>query len=234
MAYSARIRLLFNSKAFTVAAFLSPRIKICGITRKEDALVALALGVDAIGLVFYAASPRAVTLLQAKEIARVAGPFVSVTGLFVNADASVVNEVLEQVPLQVLQFHGEESAEFCAQFHRPWIKALRVSPDINLMHSLQAFRDATAILLDTYKPGVQGGTGDVFDWNLVTREKLSAVTDLPIILAGGLSASNVSKAVSMVHPYGVDVSGGVESEPGQKDAQKMTEFVNAVRCSAKK
>jgi len=216
-----------------VTASQSPRIKICGITRPEDAALALALGVDAIGLVFFAASSRAVTLAQAKQIVRTVGPFVTVTGLFVNADVSLVNDVLQQVPLQVLQFHGEESAEYCAQFHRPWIKALRVAPDIRLMDSLQAYRNATAILFDTYKPGVQGGTGDVFDWNLVTREKLSALGDMPIILAGGLNAGNVAEAIQRVNPYAVDVSGGVESEPGKKDPQKMAKFVEAVRRSSK-
>lgn len=216
-----------------VTASQSPRIKICGITRPEDAAAALALGVDAIGLVFYAASPRAVTLVKAKQIARTAGPFVTVTGLFVNADASVVNDVLQQVPLQALQFHGEESAEFCAQFHRPWIKALRISPEISLVDSMQAYRNATAILFDTYKSGVPGGTGDVFDWNLVARKNLSAVGDVPVILAGGLNTGNVSEAIQRVHPYAVDVSGGVESEPGKKDPDKMAAFVEAVRRSIK-
>lgn len=216
-----------------VPASQFPRIKICGITRPEDAAVALALGVDAIGLVFYPASPRAVTPMQAKQIARTAGPFITVTGLFVNADASVINEVLQQVPLQVLQFHGEESAEFCAQFHRPWIKALRVNPGLSFTHALQTYRNAAGILFDTYKPGVQGGTGDVFDWNLVTREKLPAIGDMPIILAGGLNPRNVSDAVNIVHPYAVDVSGGVESEPGKKDPQKMAAFVEAVKRGSK-
>lgn len=215
-------------------AFQSPRIKVCGITRPEDAAVALDLGVDAIGLVFYAASPRAVSPAQAKQIVRAVGPFVSVTGLFVNADASMVKDVLQQVPLQVLQFHGEESAEFCTQFHRPWIKALRVGSDTRLAHALEPYQGATGILFDTYKPGVQGGTGEVFDWNLVARKNLPSLGDMPVILAGGLNAGNVSEAIQKVHPYAVDVSGGVESEPGKKDPQKMAGFVEAVKCSVTK
>jgi len=216
-----------------VAASRSPRIKICGITRPEDAAVVLALGVDAIGLVFYGASPRAVTPAHAKQIARAVGPFVSVTGLFVNADVSTINEVLEHVPLQVLQFHGEESAEFCEQFHLPWIKALRMSPDANLNVAFQTYRKAAGILLDTYKPGVQGGTGEVFDWHLAAQKNLPQRGDLPVILAGGLTAANVSEAIDTVHPYAVDVSGGVESEPGKKDPLKMAGFVEAVRRGRK-
>jgi phosphoribosylanthranilate isomerase len=232
-AYSARICLIFFPK-FIVTALPSPRIKICGITLPEDAMVARDLGVDAIGLVFYAASPRAVTLAQAKQIARVAGPFVSVTGLFVNAEASVVEGILQQVPLHVLQFHGEEPAEFCAQFHRPWIKALRMSPDINLEKSLQNYQGASGILFDTYKAGVQGGTGEVFDWGLLVEKSLSTAGNLPVVLAGGLNAGNVTEAIRAVRPYAVDVSGGVESQLGKKDPKMMADFVDAVRCVAKK
>lgn len=215
------------------SSFLAPRVKICGITRSSDAAAALALGVDAIGLVFYAASPRAVTLPQAQQIAKVVGPFVSVTGLFVNADTAMVNKVLQEVPLQVLQFHGDEPADFCAQFGRPWIKAVRVKAGVNVVAALQEYRDAAGILFDTYKSGVQGGTGEVFDWNLVSRQVIAA-DNMSIILAGGLNAANVSEAVRCVRPYAVDVSGGVESEPGKKDPQKMAEFVNAAKCHSQK
>lgn len=215
-------------KAFVIAPS-TPRIKICGITRETDAACLRDLGVDAMGLVFYAASPRAITLAQASRLVKVAGPLVSATGLFVNADAATIHEVLREVPLQLLQFHGEESVEFCAQFQRPWLKAIRVQPGMDVAAACQPYHRASGLLFDTYKPGVQGGTGEVFDWKLLKRENRSALADMSIILAGGLNPSNVTEAVDCVQPYAVDVSGGVESGPGQKDPQKMRAFVEAVR-----
>ena len=206
-----------------------PRIKICGITRPEDAALARELGVDAIGLVFYAQSPRAVTLPAAKKIARVAGPFVTVTGLFVNAAVEQVQAVLKEVPLHALQFHGEESADYCHQFQRPWIKALRIKADVDLAAAVDQYRDASALLFDTYKAGVQGGTGEAFDWSLVSPGKMPSACDLPVILAGGLNADNVAQAIECVKPYAVDVSGGVESAPGVKDAEKVRAFIRAVK-----
>jgi phosphoribosylanthranilate isomerase len=205
----------------------TPRIKICGITQMVDAVVAVELGVHALGLVFYASSPRVVTIAQVWEIAKAVGPFVTVTGLFVNATSNEVDAVLQQVPLHVLQFHGDESPEFCQQFQRPWIKALRMAPEMNLSAELQRYQHASAILLDSYKPGVAGGTGETFDWKRVQSSR-----DMPLILAGGLNPQNVAEAIRVVHPYAVDVSGGVESEPGKKDHGKMRAFVEAVHNSS--
>jgi len=201
-----------------------PRIKICGITNVADALQAAELGVDAIGLVFYAQSPRAISTIRAREVVHALGPFTTVVGLFVDADATEINAVLQQVPLQVLQFHGDEPAEFCKQFHRPWIKALRMKPGIDLLEAVNHFKEANGFLLDSYKAGVPGGTGEIFNWNEVPK-KMSA----PIIMAGGLNSGNVVEAIKTVRPYAVDVSGGVESEPGKKDLKKMKDFVEAVR-----
>ena len=204
----------------------STRIKICGITNVNDATNAIALGVDAIGLVFYASSPRAVSIVQAREIAQVVGPFVTVVGLFVDASANQVNEVLQHVSLHLLQFHGDESAEFCKQFHRPWIKALRMKAGIDLPKAVDPFKAANGILLDSYKAGVPGGTGETFNWSDVPKN-----LSLPVVLAGGLNADNVREAIQRVHPYAVDVSGGVESEPGKKDFKKMQTFVDRVRLT---
>jgi phosphoribosylanthranilate isomerase len=204
----------------------TPRIKICGITQVADAEAAVGLGVQAIGLVFYAGSPRAVAPAQAYAIARAVGPFVTVTGLFVNATMDDINAVLQQVPLQLLQFHGDESPEFCQQFQRPWIKALRMAPEVNLPAELQRYRHASGILLDSYKPGVAGGTGETFDWKRVQLQH-----DMALVLAGGLNPQNVAEAIRMVRPYAVDVSGGVESEAGKKNHGKMRAFVEAVRNS---
>jgi len=203
------------------------RIKMCGFTNAADAMNAVALGVDAIGLVFYAPSPRAVSIAQARAIAQAVGPFVTVVGLLVDASTSQVNEILEHVSLHVLQFHGDETAAFCKQFHRPWIKALRMKPGMDLLQTASAFKEANALLLDSYKVGTPGGTGETFDW-----ETIPGNLSLPIVLAGGLNADNVQDAIMQVHPYAVDVSGGVESESGIKDAQKMRDFVEAVKRSS--
>jgi phosphoribosylanthranilate isomerase len=200
------------------------RSKICGITRIEDALAAAEAGADAIGLVFYAKSPRAVTVEQARAIIAALPPFITTVGLFVNASRSELNEILEAVPLDLLQFHGDETPADCEGFHRPWIKALRVRPGDDLEASCQAYAKASGILLDTYVAGVPGGTGEAFDWSLVPA-KLSK----PIILAGGLSAANVAEAIARVRPYAVDVSGGVEQSKGIKDHQRIKAFMQAVR-----
>jgi phosphoribosylanthranilate isomerase len=207
----------------------SPRIKICGIARLKDAEAALRAGVDAIGLVFYKASPRAVEIEAAREIAQCVGPFVSVTALFVNPLAEDVEAVLKTVPVSLLQFHGDELADFCRQFQRPWIKACRVKPELNLSDIFQQYDEASALLLDTYKDGLAGGTGETFDWGLVANDRLPRTAHQKVILAGGLTPENVGQAVSMVRPYAVDVSGGVEVAPGIKDADKMLSFVRAVR-----
>lgn len=200
------------------------RSKICGITRIEDALAAAEAGVDAIGFVFYAKSPRAVDVRQARAIIAELPPFVTTVGLFVNASRCELNEILEVVPLDLLQFHGDETPQDCEGYHRPWIKALRVRPGDDLEAACQRYAGARGILLDTYVPGVPGGTGEAFDWSLVP-----ARLGKPIILAGGLSADNVGQAIARVKPYAVDVSGGVEQAKGIKDAAKIEAFMRAVK-----
>lgn len=202
----------------------STRVKICGITSVADAQTALNAGADAIGLVFYAPSPRAVTIEQAREIAASVGPFVTVVGLFVNADESYVRDVLANVGLHLLQFHGDESPEFCESFHRPYMKAIRMRPELDLAGAFDKYASATAILLDAYRPGVPGGTGETFDWQRVPKQSLR-----PIVLAGGLTPENVASAIQATHVYGVDVSGGVESAPGKKDSQKVEQFIYNAR-----
>ncbi|WP_444757766.1 phosphoribosylanthranilate isomerase [Pseudomonas sp. A014] len=201
------------------------RTKICGITRIEDALAAVEAGADAIGFVFYAKSPRAVDVRQARAIIEQLPPFVTTVGLFVNASRCELNEILEVVPLDLLQFHGDETPADCEGYHRPWIKALRVRPGDDLEAACQQYSGARGILLDTYVAGVPGGTGEAFDWSLVPA-RLSK----PIILAGGLSADNVGQAIVQVNPYAVDVSGGVEQAKGIKDASKIEAFMRAVRA----
>jgi len=200
------------------------RSKICGITRIEDALAAAEAGADAIGFVFYAKSPRAVDVRQARAIIAELPPFVTTVGLFVNASRCELNEILEVVPLDLLQFHGDETPADCEGYQRPWIKALRVRPGDDLEAACQLYSGARGILLDTYVDGVPGGTGEAFDWSLVPA-RLSK----PIILAGGLSAANVGQAIAQVRPYAVDVSGGVEQAKGIKSAAKIEAFMQAVK-----
>lgn len=196
------------------------RVKICGITSITDALSAQEAGADAIGLVFYRSSPRAVDIERAREIAVSVGPFVSVTGLFVDAEAAEVARVLEQVPLHVLQFHGDETPAYCESFRRPYMKAIRMRPALDVEAAIANYSSATAVLLDAYRPGVPGGTGEAFDWQRVPRS-----ADKAIVLAGGLTPANVAEAIQSTGVYGVDVSGGVESAPGKKDAAKIREFI---------
>lgn len=209
---------------------MTTRIKICGITRPEDAQHAAALGVDAIGLVFYAPSPRAVTVEQASAVVAALPPFVTVVGLFVNAAQDELRNVLDQVPIDVLQFHGDESPEDCEGCNRPFIKAIRMRDGVDLQAEAKRFASASGLLLDAYQPGVPGGTGESFEWSRVPDTRKGGVAK-PIILAGGLTPANVGEAISIVQPYAVDVSGGVESEKGIKDHSKMAEFVKAVRAS---
>ncbi|MBV2122933.1 MAG: phosphoribosylanthranilate isomerase [Candidatus Thiodiazotropha sp. (ex Ctena orbiculata)] len=199
------------------------RIKICGITRTEDALTATRLGADAIGLVFYPPSPRSVSPEQAQRIVKSLPPFVTVVGLFVNEDRAVIEQILNQVPLDLLQFHGDESAEDCSGFGRPWIKAIRMRQETDLLSLEQQYKDASGLLLDTYQAGVPGGTGKTFDWDLVPESLAGKV-----ILAGGLNSENVTRAVASLHPYAVDVSGGVEAAKGIKDAAKIEAFITGV------
>lgn len=200
------------------------RIKICGITREQDALAAAAAGADAIGLVFYAPSPRAVDAAQAARIVAALPPFVTTVGLFVDAEPAAVRAVLAEVPLDLLQFHGEESDAYCRQFGRPYLKAVRVRSADQLRDVAAQWPGAAGILLDSYKPGVPGGTGEVFDWRLVPRER-----DWNLVLAGGLAAGNVRQAIDEMQPWAVDVSGGVEAAKGIKDVAKINAFVQEVK-----
>jgi len=202
------------------------RSKICGITRVEDALVAAEAGADAIGLVFYARSPRAVNIQQARAIIAALPPFITTVGLFVNASRCEINETLDAVSLDVLQFHGDETPADCEGFHRPWYKALRVKAGEDVRAQVARYVGASAILLDTFVAGVPGGTGEVFDWSLIPAD-----LPKPLILAGGLTSQNVRQALAEVRPFAVDVSGGVELSKGVKDAQKVQDFVRSVRAS---
>lgn len=199
------------------------RSKICGITRIEDALAAVEAGADAIGLVFYAKSPRAVTVQQARAIIAALPPFISTVGLFVNASPCELNETLDAVPLDLLQFHGDETPEQCEGYHRPYIKALRVQAGDDISASCRTYSGASGILLDTYVAGVPGGTGETFDWAMIPSG-----LSKPIILAGGLTSANVAQAIAQVRPYAVDVSGGVEKSRGIKDHDKIRAFMSAV------
>jgi len=189
----------------------------------EDALTAVAQGADAIGLVFYAPSPRAVSIEQAATIAKQMPAFVSVVGLFVNAEERFVKEVTSRVQLDLLQFHGDETPEQCAQYGLPFIKAVRVKSDTNLVQYAKDYSASRALLLDTYTEGVAGGTGHVFDWGLIPPD-----LNKPVVLAGGLTAENVALAIKQVKPYAVDVSGGVEASKGIKDAAKIAAFMQQV------
>jgi phosphoribosylanthranilate isomerase len=199
------------------------RVKICGITNIDDALSAVDAGCDALGFVFYAKSPRAVTPEQAAEIISKLPAFVTSVALFVNESAEVVNQVIATAGVDLLQFHGDESAEFCSRFSRPYIKALRMKPELDLTAQFETYASSQGILLDAYTPGIPGGTGEMFDWSRIPTELATK-----IILAGGLSAENVAEAIAQVSPYAVDVSGGVEASKGIKDSNKMTDFMNEV------
>lgn len=209
---------------------VSCRVKICGITRTEDARAAAMNGADAIGLVFYAKSPRHVSVEQAARLVAVLPPFVTVVGLFVDAEAEFVRAVLASVSLDVLQFHGDESPEYCEQFHKPYLKAIRVKAGVDLLQCASNFHTAQGLLLDAHVEGIPGGTGAVFDWKLIPEQ-----LPLPLILSGGLDAENVAAAISQVKPYAVDVSSGVEAAKGIyalkgiKDAAKIARFMNEVR-----
>jgi len=205
---------------------LRTRVKICGITRVEDALTAVRLGVDALGLVFYPPSPRALTAEQAQIIMAALPPFVTTVGLFVNAEEATIRALLRQVPLDLLQFHGDESAADCSRYGRPYIKALRMQDGRDIEAQARQYPTAAGILLDSYQPGLPGGTGETFDWTRIPA------LEQALILAGGLNPANVRTAIQTVCPYAVDVSGGVEAEKGIKDGQKIAAFINEVSSFA--
>ncbi|KHJ51126.1 phosphoribosylanthranilate isomerase [Halomonas sp. C22] len=197
------------------------RIKFCGFTRHEDVAQAVALGVDALGFVMWPKSARGIDPDALAALAAPVPAFVTRVGLFVNPDVALVEACLPH--LDLIQFHGDEPADFCAQFDRPWIKALRMRDDLDLHQAAQQYAAAQALLLDAYRPGVPGGTGETFDWS-----RIPAALQKPVILAGGLTVENIAAAVAQVAPYAVDVSGGIEAAPGQKDARRMADFVAQV------
>ncbi len=202
-----------------------PRIKICGLTREADVDAAVAAGADAIGFVFYPHSPRYVTPEQAAVLVRRLPPFVSAVGLFVNAAPDFVETVLAQVPLNILQFHGDEDEAACRRYHRPYLKAARVTPELDLVQYASRFSSAQGLLLDAFVEGYGGG-GKTFDWTLIPSG-----LNCPIVLSGGLDAANVGDAVRRVRPAAVDVSSGVEAAKGIKDPAKIEAFVAAVRAA---
>jgi phosphoribosylanthranilate isomerase len=199
------------------------RIKICGFTRVEDAVHAAHLGVDAIGLVFYPPSPRNVGIDKAIEIVKALPAFVSVVALFVDEQEAQIRKVLEQVPIDCLQFHGDEPPEACRLYGRRYIKAVRVQEGTNIQELANRYDDADGLLLDAYHVSEKGGTGSRFDWGLIPKR-----CPLHVILAGGLDATNAKQAVEKVRPYALDVSSGVEGEKGVKDRNKIAAFVSAV------
>ncbi len=202
------------------------RTKICGITRVEDGLTAAFAGADAIGLVFHGASPRNVAVDQAVAICAALPPFVTTVGLFVDAAAATVFDVLQKVPLDLLQFHGDENAEYCRAFSRPYIKAVRMADSVDPQAFAAEYHDARGLLLDAYHPGIAGGTGETFDW-----ERIPQNLTVPVILAGGLEPGNVADAVRSVRPWAVDVSSGVEAARGIKDAAKIEAFIRGVNSA---
>lgn len=199
------------------------RVKICGITRPDDGLNAAMLGVDAIGLVFYEKSPRAVEINIAKEIIAVLPPFVTVVGLFVDPSPKEMAAVLHRIPLDLLQFHGNEEPGECACYNKPYIKAIRMREGIDLRRECERYASARGLLLDTYDPELPGGTGKTFNWSLIPKK-----LNKQIILAGGLKPDNVWQVISSVRPYAVDVSSGVEVEKGIKDPDTMAAFIRGV------
>jgi len=199
------------------------RIKFCGITRLSDALEAIRLGVDALGFVFYPPSPRNIEVEKAADIIRQLPAFVSSVGLFVDSSEGFIQQVLQSTGIDILQFHGNETAKQCEVYGKPYLKAVRMKPDVDLVAVATEYTNASALLLDTYEKGLAGGTGSTFDWARIPE----GITK-PIILAGGLSAANVATAVQKVKPYAVDVSGGIEYSKGLKDAAKMAAFIKMV------
>lgn len=202
---------------------MQARVKICGITSPEDGIHAAQNGADAIGLVFYPPSPRAVTPEQAAKIISALPPFVTTVGLFVDEAPEQVEATLQQVSLDLLQFHGNETPDQCSTFGRPWMKAIRMRPDVDLQQECDRYSGAAALLVDAYQPGVPGGTGETFDW-----QRIPAKLDKPLVLAGGLSVVNVAEAVAQVRPWAVDVSGGVEQRKGVKSPTKVEQFIENV------
>ena len=199
------------------------RVKVCGMTRSEDVAAAAEFGVDAIGLIFHAKSPRNIGIERAQALVAGLPPFVTVTALFLDPEAELVHEVMGRARIELLQFHGLEPPEFCRSFGRPYIKAVPMGSQVDLHEYARRHHQAAALLLDSHAAGQKGGTGKSFDWSIIEKPD-----GLPLILAGGLKPENVATAIRLVQPYAVDVSSGVESAPGIKDRDKMAAFVHEV------
>ena len=204
------------------------QVKICGITLIDDALVAADAGADALGLIFYEGSPRGIDVEQAREIARTVPPYTTLTALFVNPERSLVERVLKAVPISQLQFHGNESAEFCRDFERPYVKSVAVSTDDEMRQVMREHSASRAFLFDTLVPGKHGGTGKTFDWTKIPAKNVGYR-----VLAGGLNAENVAEAIRIGDPHAVDVSSGVESSAGVKDHDLVRRFVAAAKLAGK-
>ncbi len=204
------------------------RTKICGITNIEDAMQAIEAGADALGFVFYPPSPRHVSLAQAESISRQLPPFITRVGLFVNAQREDVEAACRTLALDLLQFHGDESESDCLDFGKPYIKAIRIQGSDDVQQAEKAYPSAQALLVDAYKEGVPGGTGERFDWSLLPTERVK-----PLILAGGLTVQTIYRAIQTVRPYAVDVSGGVEEVKGKKNHQLVSQFINEVLRASK-
>jgi phosphoribosylanthranilate isomerase len=200
------------------------RVKICGITRLDDALAAVEAGADALGFVFYEPSPRNIDVERAAAIVAALPPFVTTVALFVNAEAEQIERVVDEVGIDLLQFHGQECPDYCSRHRRPWVRAVRMKPDTDLYAERDRFAAGRGLLLDAYRPGVPGGTGETFDWARIPAELAPR-----IVLAGGLEPANVGQAVRQVRPFAVDVSGGVEADKGIKDPAKIKAFIDEVR-----
>ena len=207
---------------------MSTRIKICGITRIEDALTAIRLGANAIGFIFWDKSARYIDPKEARKIVMALPPFVTVVGVYVNPSSEWVEETYSIAGLNLLQFHGDELPEFCSQFPLPYIKAVRIRSGIDLLQYAAQYSSSNGLLLDSYVEGVPGGTGRTFEWSLIP-ENLS----LPLIVSGGLHAKNVCEAIREAKPWAVDVSSGVEITKGIKDADKIAAFMTGVRNGEK-
>lgn len=203
---------------------MSVRVKVCGITRSEDAIAAVQCGVDAIGFVFWPHSARYIDPESARRIAEVIPPFICTVGVYVDPDAAWVEETARAAKLNLLQFHGDESPEFCNQFSQPYIKAIRVKPDTDLLQYAQRYGAAKGLLLDTYAADMPGGTGHAFDWQLIPQQ-----LSLPLILSGGLNPDNVARAIKQTQPWAIDVSSGVEASKGIKDEKKIIAFMQGVK-----
>ncbi|MCK5830454.1 MAG: phosphoribosylanthranilate isomerase [Methylococcales bacterium] len=199
------------------------RVKICGFTQVSDAVTAAKLGVDAIGLVFYPPSPRNISIEKAVKIVNTLPAFVTVVALFVDENESQIREVMSKVSIDCIQFHGDEEPVDCRIYNKPYMKAIRMKPGLNILEIAEQYSDASALLLDAYHPGIKGGSGSQFDWDLIPKN-----CSLPIILAGGLQTSNIKTAIQSVKPYAVDISSGVEEKKGVKDVAKMAAFIREI------